>query len=48
VTVPALLVYGERDGNVPVAASVKRIDQALIKAGNRITRCLCFRVRRTS
>ncbi len=34
VTVPALLVYGERDGNVPVAASVKRIDQAPIKAGN--------------
>jgi len=34
VTVPALLVNGERDSNVPVAASVERIDQALIKAGN--------------
>jgi pimeloyl-ACP methyl ester carboxylesterase len=35
VSVPALLIYGERDVYVPVARSASNIDRALNKAGNR-------------
>jgi len=35
VTVPALVIYGERDLLVPVAQSVYNVDHALSKAGNK-------------
>jgi uncharacterized protein len=35
VTVPVLLVYGERDENTPVHDSIRSIEKALKKAGNR-------------
>ena len=35
VTVPALVIYGERDLLVPVAKSVYNVDHALNKAGNK-------------
>lgn len=35
VNVPALLIYGERDINVPIPQSISNIDRSLNRAGNR-------------